>query len=227
MLNFLNALELDASAYLLLSVVGVVLIMQIVLLAVVISSARAKKKGCAGRNEERRVVSISIDTGMVRRQYSVGDDLDLSGLIVTANYSSAPYQEVLQSYTVVTPELVADLSREGKTPESIDGCRVYPPNLGKEGKPVVAVIYRGMSALFAVSVTAADRGEAITAVSPADEETEPVPVEVVETVLDENYRRAPLLETVLDENYGKARVEESVIDGASRVTIVENVIGRA
>ncbi len=78
--------------------------------------------------EVRELVGITLDTGVVRRAFYVGDEFNSDGLIVTANYSMAPYTE------------------------QVIGFEVTAPDLSEEGKKTVTVTFEGQTAVYAVSV---------------------------------------------------------------------------
>lgn len=128
----------------LLVVLGVLLILETGIFAIMIVVRNRNK---------RRLIGISLDTEIVRRKYLVGEKFDPSGLIVTAHFSGRPYEQTLKEFTIVTPELIEQLAREGKKPEDLEGCLIYAPNLFVEGKPTVTVAYGDQIAAYAISVT--------------------------------------------------------------------------
>lgn len=148
MLNFLNALSFRSAMFWMLVILGIFLIVEIAVFAILM----IYKKHKAPAEKSRQAVSITLDTQIVKRVYKVGEKFDPSGLIVTARYNGEPFEETLQEFTVVTPELVKQLARDGKQPDDLLGCRIYAPDLSVEGKPTVTVAYLNQTAAYAISV---------------------------------------------------------------------------
>ncbi len=84
---------------------------------------------------ERELVGLSLDASMVRREFTVGEQFNCEGLVVTANYSEPPYSEVVTDYEVDAPDMTC------------------------EGKPTVTVRYGEKSAVYVVSVVSDVRRE--------------------------------------------------------------------
>ncbi|MCH5164102.1 MAG: hypothetical protein J1F36_03715 [Clostridiales bacterium] len=129
----------------LLVVLGVLLLIEIAVFAIMIIVRRNK-------TAERQLLSLTLDTSMVKREYEIGEQFDYSGLIATANYSDDPLDEIIDKFTIATPELLEQLKKDGKEPEDYEGCLIYLPDLTVEGKPTVTVTYHGVIASYAVAV---------------------------------------------------------------------------
>ena len=80
----------------------------------------------------RELLSISLNTEQVQKEYTVGDAINHDGLVVTANYSVEPMSEVVSDYSVL------------------------PPDMGKAGKPTVTVTYQGKTVGYQITVKAAE-----------------------------------------------------------------------
>lgn len=163
MLNLLNAVKMNDALFWMLVVLGIFLIVEIAAFAIIMLSKRRKTP----EEKTRQAVSITLDTQIVRREFKVGESFDPSGLIVTAHFNDEPYEETVQEFTVVTPELIKKLARDGKTPEDIMGCRIYAPDLSVEGKPSVKVAYLNQTAAYAISVGEITKAESAPATSAA------------------------------------------------------------
>ncbi len=92
-------------------------------------AAAAPVAVAAEEPKERTLESITLDTGVVQREFKVGDVFNCDGLIVTAHYSADPLTEQVLEYTV------------------------FAPDLSVEGKPTVTVSFGDKSAVYAVSVS--------------------------------------------------------------------------
>lgn len=149
MLNLLNAIRVDDALFWLLVILGIFLLVEIAVFGIFMLFRRNRIRA---EKTARQAVSLTLDTQVVKREYAVGEKFDPSGLIVTAHFNDEPYEETLQEFTVVTPELIKKLAREGKTPEDLLGCRIYAPDLSVEGKPSVSVVFMGQAAAYAITV---------------------------------------------------------------------------
>ncbi len=145
MLNLLNAVNMNDPVLWLLVVLSFLSIIEIFAILIVVRNSNKNV-------ERRRLVGITLDADVVRREYVVGEKFDPSGLIIRALYSVQPFEITIQKFTVVTPELIGNLAREGKKPEDLGGCLVFAPDLCTAGKPVVTVTYKDQNAVFAISV---------------------------------------------------------------------------
>lgn len=170
MLNLLNAVKVSDALFWMLVVLGIILIVEIAVFAILMIYRKHKTPV----EKARQAVGITLDTQIVRREFRVGENFDPSGLIVTVHYNDDPLEETLHEFTIITPELVKKLAREGKQPEDLLGCRIYAPDLSVEGKPSVTVAFMNQTAAYAISVV---ESETVA--------TEPKPVEsrvIVQTV---------------------------------------------
>lgn len=149
MINLLSAFDFKNSMFWILVILGIFLIVEIAVFAILLIYHKHKTPS----EKPRQLVSISLDTSVVRREYVVGEKFDPSGLIVSAHFSDEPYESTLQDFTIVTPELITKLARDGKTPEDLLGCRIYLPDLSVEGKPTVTVGFQDKVAAFAITVS--------------------------------------------------------------------------
>ena len=121
---------------------------------------------------ERVLTGISLDVGVVQREFAAGEEFSCDGLLVRANYNLEPLSETIIAYSVVDSEVFDRLSNVSE----IKVCYVLRPDLSEAGIKFVTVKYADQTAIYTVSVK-----EPV----PVKEE-EPVRVEkVVETVIVE------------------------------------------
>ena len=85
----------------------------------------------------RELLSISLNTDNVQKEYTVGDSIDHDGLVVTAHYNVEPYEEEVTDYTIL------------------------PPDMSKKGKPTVTVTYQSMTVGYQITVEAGPEQEPI------------------------------------------------------------------
>ena len=78
----------------------------------------------------RELVSLSLNTDNVQKEFFVGDALNHDGLVVTASYNAEPFTEEVQDYTVL------------------------PPDMDKEGSPTVSVVYQDRTVGYRINVVA-------------------------------------------------------------------------
>ncbi len=97
----------------------------------------------------RTLVGLDLNLEVVQREFTVGDEFNCDGLMVTANYSEEPLAETIIEFQLVTGEEYDAL--EEKNP---DECYVVTPDLSQEGKPAVTVWYQDKSAMYMVVVAA-------------------------------------------------------------------------
>ena len=97
--------------------------------------------------EERTLLGITLDVGVVQRDFTVGDEFNCDGLLVTANYSAAPLQETFADVKVVEPATF-DKAVTGK----LTGLYVCKPDLTKVGKVPVRVCFNKEMALYTISI---------------------------------------------------------------------------
>ncbi len=93
----------------------------------------------------RTLLSVTLDTSMVQREFRVGEEFNCAGLLVTANYNLEPKSEGVSEFEVDVPDMTA------------------------EGKPTVTVRYGGKEAAYVISVAAAEEEEPVAAAEPVAE----------------------------------------------------------
>lgn len=76
----------------------------------------------------RKLIGITLDLGIVRREFVLGERFYADGLIVIANYDVAPFSERVSNYEVEAPDM------------------------SEEGQHIVTVKYLGESAIYTISV---------------------------------------------------------------------------
>ncbi len=150
MLNLFGAINPDSSVFWLLVILGALLIVEIAIFAIMMLHNR--RRDDQPEQEPRKLIGLTLDTTIVKREYKLGEQFDPAGLIATLYYNGEPFEETLDEFTILTPELIEQLAEEGKTPEDFEGCLVYPPDLSVVGKPTVTVAYKSQNAAFAISV---------------------------------------------------------------------------
>ena len=121
---------------------------------------RAEKKAAkqAAKEEARRkrkekpvkrvLTGITLDVGVVQRNFVVGDEFDCEGLLVTASYNVEPLTETLADYKLVK-ERVFEKAEVGK----LDGLYVCKPDMKKAGKRTIRVCYNEQVAMYTISVS--------------------------------------------------------------------------
>ena len=97
---------------------------------------------------ERVLTGISLDLGVVQRDFIVGDEFVCSGLIVLAEYNLCPTTESIVDYTVVDDVTYTRLAKQNKT----HGVYVIRPYMYIAGKKVVTVRYEEQTAAYTISV---------------------------------------------------------------------------
>ena len=122
MFNLLNAITPDSAAFWMVVVLGVLLLIELAVFAILFVRNRARQA------EERRLLSITLDTEIVKREFQLGEQFDASGIIVTAHYNMEP------------------------NAERVTGFDVTPPDMTVAGKFLVTVSFAGMSAVYAISI---------------------------------------------------------------------------
>ena len=86
----------------------------------------------AKEKKDRTLLGISIDTTSVKRRFTVGEDFDSEGLLVTADYSGEPASEVVNDFLVDAPLMT------------------------QEGIATVTVSYGGFTAVYSIEIAASD-----------------------------------------------------------------------
>ena len=83
----------------------------------------------------RELLSISLDTDNVQKDYTAGDTVNHEGLVVTAHYSAEPFTETVTDYSVLAPDM------------------------NKTGKPTVTVTYQDMMVGYQITINPAPQVE--------------------------------------------------------------------
>ena len=99
------------------------------------------------KSAERMMTGITLDVGIVQREFSVGDSFDCDGLLVNATYDKAPLQETIADYTVVD-QATFNQALAGVMP----GVYVCSPDINKVGKMAVRVCYNKQLAIYTISI---------------------------------------------------------------------------
>ena len=93
------------------------------------------KTASFGVEVEKKLVSITLDTSKVKKEYYQGDSVDLTGLVVTANYSDGSTADVSTLVTNNVPDgytfvvfntLTVTISYNGKTASFNCTCSPFP-----------------------------------------------------------------------------------------------------
>lgn len=142
MFDLLNASIPYRTAYSLLIVLGVLLIIEILIFAILLVRSRSK-------SSERQLVGITLDTTIVQRQFTVGDEFDCDGLVVQANYNIDPTSENIVEYVVVSEEKLNEVKSQGE----ISCCYVVKPDMNEAGKNVVTVLYQDKESVYSIAIT--------------------------------------------------------------------------
>lgn len=140
---------------------GILLLVLVIALPIIVVVGRRKDK--------RRLIGIELDTDIVKREFTVGDEFECVGLVVNAQYNVEPTTESVVKYTLITEGEL----EEGKSQGEVNGCYVVKPNMDEVGKKAVTVIYQDKVALYTIAVAEAVEKQVIAAVA------EPVVVEPV------------------------------------------------
>ena len=109
----------------------------------------------------RELQSVTLDTGVVQRDFEVGEEFNCDGLIVNANYSMAPTLEAHADYNIVDARTFDQLTNQ------TNGCFVAEPDMSSAGRKVVRVSFNKQIAIYTISVHAAKKAEAKEEVKPA------------------------------------------------------------
>ncbi|MCH5159337.1 MAG: hypothetical protein J1F66_00620 [Clostridiales bacterium] len=139
---------------------------------------------------ERVVTGITLDVGVVQRDFKVGDAFDCDGLLVVASFSAAPLQETVANYTVVDASTF-DKAVNG----SLKGLYVCRPELNRTGKLPVRVCYDQQVALYTISVTERPveepkHPEVVVAAQPQEQPQQPIgPREMISLTVNTDYVR--------------------------------------
>ena len=107
----------------------------------------------------RTLVGLDLNLEVVQRDFTIGDEFNCDGLMVTANYSEEPLTENIIEFHLLSGEEYDALAEK-----DTDECFVITPDLSQEGKPAVTVCYKDKSALYMIVVEAKSDAEEETAV---------------------------------------------------------------
>lgn len=133
MLNLLNAITPNDAAFWMIVALGVLLIMELAIFAVLFVRGRNRQSA------DRRLVSITLETEMVKREFLLGEKFDADGIIVTAHYNLEPFSQRITKFDVT------------------------PPEMTEPGKFLVTVTFEGMSAVYAISIVDPNAHEEVPA----------------------------------------------------------------
>ena len=112
-----------------------------------------------GEAQPNRVLKgITLDQGIVQREFRVGEDFNCDGLVVNASYSAAPFQEVYADASAVDASTF-ELAVKG----ALSGLYVCAPDMSRPGKKTIRVCFNKQLAVYTISVVAAKATAAATA----------------------------------------------------------------
>ena len=100
------------------------------------------------RDVERELVGISLDLGIVQREFELGEEFNCAGLVVHATYNLKPTLESLVDYALVDEDSFSRWDKINK----VDGVFVIRPRLNSTGIKVVTVKYEDLTVAYTVSV---------------------------------------------------------------------------
>ena len=128
------------------------------------------------RKKDRRVISLSLDTSMVKREFNKDDTFDCEGLLIDGIYNILPRYEHIDAYQVITNEEYLNTSKKEKK----NTCYVIIPTLDEVGKKIVEVIYKDVSTRYVIEVKEEEIKEEVVNEEPIIEEVQPVEEKVEE-----------------------------------------------
>ena len=97
---------------------------------------------------ERVLTGITLDVGVVQREFNVGEEFNCDGMLVRANFNVEPLTETIIAYSVVDNGAYDRLSNV----KDIKVCYVLKPDLSEAGIKFVTVKYADQTAIYTVSV---------------------------------------------------------------------------
>ena len=112
----------------------------------------------AAEGPKRELISLTVNTEHVRRNFYVGDEFNHDGLIVNAHFNREPFKEQVSEFSVVAPDM------------------------SKVGSPTVVVMYKERESSYVIhlrenpSAVAEERAEAVAAAAPT---VAPAPTPVI------------------------------------------------
>ena len=127
----------------------------------------------------RMLTGISLDLGVVQRDFVAGDDFSCEGLVVRAEYNVSPTSESIIDYTLVDEDTYTRLVKKDKA----HGVYVIKPAMYTVGKKVVTVRLEGRTAAYTITVEEPKKVEE----KPAESVQETAPVEQPAPVVEEKH----------------------------------------
>ena len=124
MLSLLNASAVNSATFWLIVALGVILIVELMVFAIIFLFFKAQPEEDGSRQLEK----ITLDTSAVKCEYKPGEIFDPTGLVVTAHYNLEPLTEEVFDYTI------------------------FPFWMRAGRKSRVTVYYRGKRAFYMISV---------------------------------------------------------------------------
>ena len=142
--------------------------------AVYTITVRAAKAAAATVAEQakaaRELLSITLDLGVVQREFSVDDEFNCDGLLVNANYSAAPMTETRTDCNILDDRSFDKIVNHTK------GCFVAEPDMSVAGRKVVRVSLDGVLAIYTISVRPAVKKQVVA--EPVQPVVQPAPAPV-------------------------------------------------
>ena len=130
---------------------------------------------------ERMLTGISLETGIVQRFFTVGEEFNCDGLLVNTYYNVEPMVQPVLGYSIVDEAEYNSLADV----EKLIGAYVIRPNLSEAGIKVVVVRYGNRQTLYTISVKPPKAAEIPVAQPTPVILPEPVVVEkVIENVVE-------------------------------------------
>lgn len=142
---------------------------------------------------ERMLTSISLDVGVVQREFTVGEEFNCDGLLVRAQYNLEPITETIIAYSVVDGEVYDRLSNVNV----IKVCYVLRPDLSEEGIKFVTVKYADQTAIYTVSVKKLTPIEKQEEAKPVEKPEKKEKVTTADPTPVEEDEEEPIHETIL------------------------------
>ena len=206
MLDLLNAIDPYINKYWLLVLLGILIIIEIFAFAVVLVIRRLRQ------SEERSLSGIALDTAVVQREFTVGDEFDCNGLVVQAFYNLEPTSENIADYVALTEQELDEVKSRGE----LDGCYVVKPNMDEVGAKTVTVLYQDKTSVYSIEVSDCVEESFATAVDePTVAEAEPVEEAVSELEAEPEISSSTVFETEPEQ------LEETVEDTYFQYTVFE------
>ena len=126
---------------------------------------------------ERTLTGVSVETGIVQRYFTVGEEFNCDGLLVNTFYNTEPMVQPVLGHTIVDDNEYKELNDVQK----LIGAYVMRPDLSRAGVKAVVVRYGNRQTVYTISV----KPPVIVEVPVKVEQPEPVVVEkVVEKIVE-------------------------------------------